>query len=496
MQGGRINTFDNYDSSLPADVESSNPFDQRESETLLHNPTPTNQSAAAAASPQDQDPIFFIGSYDSGSQRSDLEPIIIGPPQDNFNDDGDNDEYAEPDQSRNSLLSSISSGHLKEAENHIPYDDDYSDTKCSASTPKTQKNISQKKNEKKKLSDEERQKRLDAHEENKKKYQVGKLEICFMTSIAIGIIAAVVVIVVMHDQIWPPPVETPRPTQQPTPEPSLAPTTAQPSYQPSLSMVPSYEGYRDTEILNNLRRITPSLPDVGADLDNSTPQSKAAKFIIYDDPLHVKPYEKDEIMHRYALVTLYYATNGKEWNNSSLWLSKESICMWHGISCSNSLNDNTDGDDIRYVTKTILKENNMIGEIPWEMKALSNLTDISFEKNSLNGDTIFSIVVSMDKLKSLDLRNNQFMGEIDSNIAFMSNLQLLYLEGNQFYGSIPVDLGKSQTLVAITMHRNNFTGYMPDEICYSDIINDYTADCYDDFPINCTCCSDPFNQCY
>ena len=50
------------------------------------------------------------------------------------------------------------------------------------------------------------------------------------------------------------------------------------------------------------------------------------------------------------------------------------------------------------------------------------------------------------------------------------------------------------SLVAITLHRNNLTGEMPWEIC--EAVNDYTADCYGDIPINCTCCSDPLNQCY
>ena len=54
------------------------------------------------------------------------------------------------------------------------------------------------------------------------------------------------------------------------------------------------------------------------------------------------------------------------------------------------------------------------------------------------------------------------------------------------------------SLVAITLHRNNLTGEMPWEICEN--INDYTADCYGDIPINCTCCrvddDEALNQCY
>ena len=432
-----INTFDLYDASISQQQPNApNPFGDIESETLLPNNATTAQQSTG------NEPFLVGPSYDES--QNDMEPIIIGPPQDSFNDE-DSDYYDEPNQSRSSLIASNSGLKKPGVETAIPkiYDDD-DDAKCpaSASTEPTKKGGSNKEG-KRKLTEEERRRRLEAYEENKKKTRVGKAEICFMTFLTLGIIAGVVTVILLRDQIWPPPAETPRPTRSPTPEPTLTPTTAYPSYQPSLSMVPTYTGYRDTVILKNIKRITPDLPNTGAELDDSTPQSKAAKFIIYDDPLYVKPYKDDQIMQRYALVTLYYATNGNNWTNTSQWLSKEPVCSWYGISCSISFDD--DKNTPFYVTKVILKENNLSNEIPWEMKALTNLTDFSLLKNTLSGD-IFSVVVSMDNLKTLDLRNNQFNEEIDPNLAYMSDLQMLYLEGNQFYGTIPNDLGKSQSL--------------------------------------------------
>jgi uncharacterized protein involved in tellurium resistance len=47
----------------------------------------------------------------------------------------------------------------------------------------------------------------------------------------------------------------------------------------------------------------------------------------------------DEIfLNRYALVVLYYSTNGDEWDSNGNWLSGSSVCDWYGvISCSSAI---------------------------------------------------------------------------------------------------------------------------------------------------------------
>ena len=44
------------------------------------------------------------------------------------------------------------------------------------------------------------------------------------------------------------------------------------------------------------------------------------------------------------------------------------------------------------------------------------------------------------------------------------------------------------------MHNNSLVGTMPNIICKSSI--DFSADCYNDSPINCSCCANRFSECY
>ncbi|MCP4128454.1 MAG: hypothetical protein GY753_15540, partial [Gammaproteobacteria bacterium] len=63
-----------------------------------------------------------------------------------------------------------------------------------------------------------------------------------------------------------------------------------------------------------------------------------------------------------ALVDLYYATDGTNWNNNSDWNLTNTPCSWHGVVCSNEGN----------VIHLWLHENNLSGEIP-DFSNLPNL---------------------------------------------------------------------------------------------------------------------------
>ena len=68
-------------------------------------------------------------------------------------------------------------------------------------------------------------------------------------------------------------------------------------------------------------------------------------------------------IERGALCTLYSATNGSQWNNSSNWLKNIDHCNWNGVTCS-----------FGKVVSLILKSNNLRGYIP---PILTNLTNLS-----------------------------------------------------------------------------------------------------------------------
>jgi hypothetical protein len=100
--------------------------------------------------------------------------------------------------------------------------------------------------------------------------------------------------------------------------PSLVPSTA-PSSAPSASTTPSTPpstapsfGF---EVL-----LAQSLPtnSQGAILVEDTPEAQAVEWL-QDDPV-VSNYAELEVLQRYALATLYYATDGENWGNNNNWL--------------------------------------------------------------------------------------------------------------------------------------------------------------------------------
>lgn len=63
-------------------------------------------------------------------------------------------------------------------------------------------------------------------------------------------------------------------------------------------------------------------------------QYRALHWMAYDDDLQYKPvseYWIKKLIQRYALVALYYATNGEEWKNQLYFLSNRDECSWNRV---------------------------------------------------------------------------------------------------------------------------------------------------------------------
>ena len=108
---------------------------------------------------------------------------------------------------------------------------------------------------------------------------------------------------------------------------------------------------------------------------------------------------------REALVALYNATDGENWNRSDNWLSDAPLGEWEGVTT----------DDDGRVTRLHLHANDLSGEIPAELGSLSNL-------------------------EALSLWNNDLSGEIPEELGSLSNLESLRLNGNELSGCVPSSL--------------------------------------------------------
>ena len=133
-----------------------------------------------------------------------------------------------------------------------------------------------------------------------------------------------------------------------------------------------------------------------------------------------------EFTDRAALVDFYRATGGPGWINSTNWLSDEPVHRWHGIRIGST----------GRVGAINLPENQLSGEIPAELDALTNLA-------------------------SLNLQDNQLTGEIPAELGNLTNLRTLLLNGNQLSGNIPFELNNLSKLKRGELTGNQLTGCIP-----------------------------------
>ncbi len=136
---------------------------------------------------------------------------------------------------------------------------------------------------------------------------------------------------------------------------------------------------------------------------------------------------------RNALMALYTATNGGSWTHNDGWGSTTvDECHWYGISC------NTAGNS---VTGIDLHSNNLSGQIPSDLQALTNLQVLMLSDNAGLTGSIPQELGSLSSLFILDLDSDQLSGPIPPELGNLWNLQMLFLGSNQLSGSIPSELG-------------------------------------------------------
>jgi hypothetical protein len=141
-----------------------------------------------------------------------------------------------------------------------------------------------------------------------------------------------------------------------------------------------------------------SLADPSLLSDESSSESKAMKWIIYEDPLALDPTNSSaenelRISQRYSLATIYFASPVGQWANATRWLDNDE-CEWFGIVCD---------EDV--VNEIDLSENNLTGTISADIAQLSSLVRFVINQNEVKG-SIPTSMAKMSNLKVLGLRYN------------------------------------------------------------------------------------------
>jgi len=151
------------------------------------------------------------------------------------------------------------------------------------------------------------------------------------------------------------------------------------------------------------------------------------------------------------LVDLYQQTNGAEWTDNTNWLN-EPVATWFGITVV--------ADRVRRVD---LSNNNLTGTIPASLGGLELLEYLNLGINQISGQ-IPAELGNLVYLKTLHLYNNQLTDSIPASLGNLINLVELNLGNNQLKGAIPATLGKLKNLQVLWIDTNGLTGTIPIEL--------------------------------
>ena len=156
---------------------------------------------------------------------------------------------------------------------------------------------------------------------------------------------------------------------------------------------------------------------------------------------------------RDALVALYRAADGDNWNRNDSWLSDAPLGEWYGVTT----------DDTGRVIDLDLSENQLSGVIPAEIGRLTDLARLSLWGNRLQGE-IPPTIGSLDNVTHLSLWANQLRGAIPAELGDMASLEWVALGINELTGEIPPELGNLANLTHVDFTLNQLSGAIPPEL--------------------------------
>eukprot|EP00978_Attheya_sp_CCMP212_P016812 scaffold44411_cov45-Attheya_sp.AAC.1 len=210
--------------------------------------------------------------------------------------------------------------------------------------------------------------------------------------------------------------------------------------------------------------------------DFSSPQYEALAWMANSDSTDLqRTMSDDELVERFVLVLLYFATGGANWLAQVRFLTPSlNTCSWNSILYGRIIGVGCNAEDGNKISRSIpteigllsnlevlsLPSNALTGTIPSELGQISNL---NLHSNALNG-TIPSELGQISNLQGLSLFANALTGTIPSELGQMPNLEYLDLHNNPLTGTIPSELGQLSTLGDLFLSFNNLTGTIPSEL--------------------------------
>ncbi len=157
-----------------------------------------------------------------------------------------------------------------------------------------------------------------------------------------------------------------------------------------------------------------------------------------------------------ALVALYNATNGDQWIDNTNWLTDNPVSTWKGVFVVQD----------RRVVWLDLRENNLVGTLPSEIGDLTGLRTLRLQSNRLTSETgeIPTVLSQLTSLNELNLSGNLYTGMIPVALSKLTNLTRLFLGSMTLEGEIPWQLSQLTRLQQLGLNRNMLEGKIPPEL--------------------------------
>ncbi|KAF7833367.1 leucine-rich repeat receptor-like serine/threonine-protein kinase BAM3 [Senna tora] len=130
-----------------------------------------------------------------------------------------------------------------------------------------------------------------------------------------------------------------------------------------------------------------------------------------------------------------------------------SLCSWEGIKCDNNNHSLVD---------ISVAGNGLSGEFPLEiLRRLPRLRSLNISNNMFTGN--LSIWEESSQLEVLDAYDNNFNGSLPF-VTYLPSLKHLNFGGNYFSGKIPESYGKMVGLEFLFLAGNDLNGFIPKEL--------------------------------
>ncbi|KGN60316.1 probably inactive leucine-rich repeat receptor-like protein kinase At2g25790 [Cucumis sativus] len=190
--------------------------------------------------------------------------------------------------------------------------------------------------------------------------------------------------------------------------------------------------------------------------------------------------QQHDDLHETHLLLSFKSSISKKSTFLSNWNPSLPTCLWNGVTCNNrAISNFTNITAINlsaqnitgvlldslfrlpYIQSLDLSDNQLVGELPPTMFAVasSSLLHLNLSNNNFTG-TLPTGGVS--RLRTLDLSNNMISGSIPEDFGlFFDLLQFLDLGGNGLMGEIPNSVANLSSLEFLTLASNKLSGEIP-----------------------------------